>query len=249
MKIILHILFLSCFCALATAQVREREVISTAGGVSIDSLITYTIGEAVIDMGTTATGVTLTQGFEQPTLLELARSNKFDFKLDTFATSCNATTDGSAFITPYNLTGTYKVLWFNESTKDTVYNLAPGTYVVKVTAYGADTTVVTKKFTILKGEGVCNLQVLNGMTPNGDNTNDVFYIKGIEYYPENHVVIYNRWGGLEWEGNNYDNTSVVFTGINTKGGEVPSGTYFYKLKYTDHSGQTKNQKDWLELTR
>ncbi len=249
MKTTLHILFLSCLCTLATAQVREREVISTAGGISTSGLVSYTIGEAVIDMGTSATGVTLTQGFEQPTLLELARSNKFNFKLDTFATSCNATTDGSAFITPYNLTGAYKVLWLNENTKDTVYDLSPGTYSVTVTAYGADTTIISKKFTIAQGEGECLLKPLNGMTPNGDYTNDVFYIRGIELYPENSVAIYNRWGGLEWEGNNYDNTTVVFKGINGRGGEVPSGTYFYHLKFIQHSGKAAQIKNWLELTR
>ncbi|MBC7412221.1 MAG: gliding motility-associated C-terminal domain-containing protein [Bacteroidia bacterium] len=248
MKNTLHILLLSLFCTIANAQQREREVISTSAGVSTNALVSYTIGEAVIGLGAME-GTTLTQGFEQPSLLELARSNKFNFKLDTIATSCNGINDGIAFVTPYNLTGTYKVLWYNESTKDTIYNLAPNTYSVIVTSYGADTNTITKKFTILKGEKECEVDEHNVITPNGDNKNDIFYIKGIELYKDNQVYIYNRWGGLEWEGKNYDNTSVVFTGINTKGGEIPSGTYFYKISYTDLRGQTRTIKNWLELIR
>jgi gliding motility-associated-like protein len=59
-------------------------------------------------------------------------------------------------------------------------------------------------------------------------------IQNIETLPdtrENKVTIFNRWGDLIWEGVNYDNRSVVFTGLNKNGNEVASGTYFYKIEF------------------
>jgi len=43
----------------------------------------------------------------------------------------------------------------------------------------------------------------------------------------NEVTIYNRWGQEIWAGTNYDNTQVVWSGTNTKGKELPAGTYYY----------------------
>ncbi len=245
MNYLFNILLLTTLCNFATAQSREREVVSSGGGVS--STITYTIGEAVIDYGTNATaGTTLTQGFQQPTIDELVRSNAFDFTVTTYPTSCVGFDDGGATIKVINSYSSYSVLWSKGTTKDSLNNLAAGSYNVQLTT---PETTITKPFTIMQGTGECNLEVKNGMLINGDGVNEIFYIKGIEQYVENTVTIYNRWGGLEWKGTNYDNITVVFKGINTQGAELPSGTYFYNFKYKTPSGQIKNKRDWLELTR
>jgi gliding motility-associated-like protein len=50
------------------------------------------------------------------------------------------------------------------------------------------------------------LQFPNFFSPNNDGHNDFFEIKNIEKYPENRLVIYNRWGSVVFETNHYRNT-------------------------------------------
>lgn len=76
-----------------------------------------------------------------------------------------------------------------------------------------------------------------GFSPNGDGTNDLFVIRGIDQYPANTFTIFNRWGNKVFDGNPYksewDGKST--SGI-TIGGEVlPVGTYFYVLDLGDGS--------------
>ncbi|WP_167610986.1 gliding motility-associated C-terminal domain-containing protein [Maribellus sediminis] len=71
-------------------------------------------------------------------------------------------------------------------------------------------------------------------TPNGDNINDFFEIKGIQYYPGNSITIINRWGKKVYEAKNYSiNTNPVFwdgkSNVGGGNGDLPTGTYFYVI--------------------
>ena len=84
-------------------------------------------------------------------------------------------------------------------------------------------------------EVVGDIIIYNAVSPNGDGKNEFFNIQYIEILPEtrsNKVTIYNRWGDVVYEASDYDNNSNVFTGLNTNGKELPSGTYFYKIEYS-----------------
>lgn len=75
----------------------------------------------------------------------------------------------------------------------------------------------------------------NGISPNGDGLNDYFEIQNIQFLePENKVSIYNRWGDLIFDIDNYDslNPDKRFNGISNKNKEVTSGVYFYKAEFT-----------------
>ncbi|HPD87109.1 MAG TPA: gliding motility-associated C-terminal domain-containing protein [Proteiniphilum sp.] len=79
-----------------------------------------------------------------------------------------------------------------------------------------------------------NVNVYNGISPNGDLSNEVWIIENIVSLAdtrENRVSIFNRWGDLIFEIENYDNDSRVFRGINKNGDEVSSGIYFYKIEF------------------
>ncbi|MBX2964146.1 MAG: gliding motility-associated C-terminal domain-containing protein [Cyclobacteriaceae bacterium] len=79
-----------------------------------------------------------------------------------------------------------------------------------------------------------DIVVFNGFSPNGDDTNEFFFIQYIELFPDtqkNKVTIFNRWGDLVFDISDYDNQSRVFRGLNKNGNELPSGTYFYKLEF------------------
>ncbi len=86
------------------------------------------------------------------------------------------------------------------------------------------------------------IEVFNAISPNNDGKNDSFYIQYINILPEtknNKVRIFNRWGDLVWETENYDNIQRVFTGLTSSGKELPSGTYYYKLEFaTDQKIRT-----------
>ncbi len=78
------------------------------------------------------------------------------------------------------------------------------------------------------------ITVFNGISPNGDGDNDFFTIQNIQFVePENKVFIYNRWGDLIFDVDNYDseNPDRRFNGISNKGKEVTSGVYFYKVEF------------------
>lgn len=73
--------------------------------------------------------------------------------------------------------------------------------------------------------------ISNLVTPDGNGENETWKIENIEKYPDNHVVIYDRWGQDIWEKDNYDNT---WNGVNRNGDALPDGTYYY-LIYFDNS--------------
>lgn len=80
-----------------------------------------------------------------------------------------------------------------------------------------------------------------GFSPNSDGINDVFFIRGIENYPNNSIQIFNRWGNkiFEAEGykNNWDGKSKL--GITVGGEDLPVGTYFYVFDFGDGSNFQK----------
>lgn len=62
----------------------------------------------------------------------------------------------------------------------------------------------------------------NVITPNGDGYNDYFVIENIHTW-EHHITIYNRWGKVVYESNNYQN--------DWDGQNLSTGTYYYIVRY------------------
>jgi gliding motility-associated-like protein len=89
--------------------------------------------------------------------------------------------------------------------------------------------------------------VYNAVSPNGDGINDTFHIEGIKEYPDNTVEIYNRWGVMVYETKSYNESDNMFRGYSegrstmNKGEKLPTGTYFYILRYNkDGNGVDKS---------
>lgn len=79
-----------------------------------------------------------------------------------------------------------------------------------------------------------DIVVYNAISPNGDDFNKIFYLEHIEKLEDtqsNRVTIFNRWGDVVWEGSDYDNEAVVFTGRTTSGDFLPTGVYFYRIEF------------------
>ncbi len=84
----------------------------------------------------------------------------------------------------------------------------------------------------------------NAISPNGDGINDTWDIPLLYDYPENKVLILNRWGDEVWVGINYDSKTVVWSGQNMQGENLPDGTYYYTISY---DSQTK--QGWVFIKR
>ena len=66
----------------------------------------------------------------------------------------------------------------------------------------------------------CDIIIPNVFSPNGDGVNDFWVIEGITNR-NNTVRVFNRWGQVVFEANNYRN--------NWRGTDLPDGTYFYEV--------------------
>ncbi len=78
----------------------------------------------------------------------------------------------------------------------------------------------------------------DAFSPNGDDLNDRFTIKGLEQYDNLSIKIYNRWGSLVYSNNDYQNNWNGKANVATLGNKkLSSGTYYYYLKIKD-TGET-----------
>ncbi len=121
-------------------------------------------------------------------------------------------------------TGFSNTWFFGDNTSDFIKNPShtfPGVGFYNVTMIVTSDwgCVDTAKYTIQ----IINdsLTFPNIITPNGDGYNDKFVIKGLESgaYPNNKLVIFNRWGKKVYETINYNN--------DFDGNGLPDGVYYY----------------------
>ena len=74
-----------------------------------------------------------------------------------------------------------------------------------------------------------SLKVYNAISPNGDGRNDAFVLEGLQKYPNNTLIIFNRWGNEIFKVKNYEND---WQGT-WNGKDLPDGTYFYWIRDDD----------------
>lgn len=71
----------------------------------------------------------------------------------------------------------------------------------------------------------------NAITPNGDDTNDVWNIYKLASYPEAVVEIFDRWGTLVWRSE--PGYPESWDGRNMKGDLVPMDSYHYVIQFNN----------------
>lgn len=74
--------------------------------------------------------------------------------------------------------------------------------------------------------------IMNTITPNGDGMNDELAFEILEFtpaneFPDNEIVIFNRWGDIIYQQRPYTND---WRGFNSNGERLPQGTYYYILR-------------------
>ncbi len=260
------VIFLSMLFGLVKAQPTiPIHVINSAGGggpvggTGVE--VYYNIGETVISTLSCPNNI-ITQGFLQPDFV-----GKYGLSITALVNqiTCIDQTDGSITIIPtisglgVAVTPTYQYFWTPASlslcptnTCATIDSLAAGSYSVMVIAtYGSKIdTAFIDDIQIKTNAAPCQITIFNGVTPNGDGSNDIFYIKNIDLFPNNVVTIYNRWGQRLDEIKSYNNTSNFWDGSNNGPNGLkqpsPSGTYFFII---DLGNGSQPIKGWLELTK
>jgi gliding motility-associated-like protein len=71
------------------------------------------------------------------------------------------------------------------------------------------------------------IELPTAFSPNADGNNDYLVIKGLEEYPDNEIIIYNRWGQVVFSQKSYRNDWI---GVNDNGEPLVDGTYFVIVK-------------------
>ena len=83
-----------------------------------------------------------------------------------------------------------------------------------------------------------DLFIPNVFTPNGDGSNDVFFVRNLPREPAtNELIITNRWGKQVFVSENYQN--------NWDAEGTADGIYFYRLQVADSDALT----GWVEIIR
>ena len=141
----------------------------------------------------------------------------------------------------------YRYQWVNLNSSEftsIVSSLAPGEYFLIVTDdNGCQTAMLSA---VVPDERYPCLEERVVITPDGNGANDEFIIFCIGDLPNNNLEIYNRWGQLVFETENYDNT---WAGTSQNGSPLPDGPYYYVLEYTNPDGTPVQAKGSLTIVR
>ncbi|MBL4861521.1 MAG: gliding motility-associated C-terminal domain-containing protein [Crocinitomicaceae bacterium] len=79
-----------------------------------------------------------------------------------------------------------------------------------------------------------SLEVPNTFSPNGDTKNDTWVIEGIEKYPDNQIMVFDRWGQKVYHGTGYS-AAKAWDGSLTRG-DVTESVYFYVIELNNENG-------------
>lgn len=99
----------------------------------------------------------------------------------------------------------------------------PGTYPVTLTISSVDgcTSSITYDYVIIPSDVI----IPNVFSPDGDEYNESLEFVNAQFFNNNHLRVYNRWGQMIYESMNYKNT--------WRPRDVPEGTYYYVFAMAD----------------
>ncbi|WP_018476254.1 T9SS C-terminal target domain-containing protein [Pontibacter roseus] len=121
--------------------------------------------------------------------------------------------------------------------------VAPGKSVGEI-AVVADNGICQTEPTTFKPEPFqpnTELVLPNVFTPNNDGNNDAWEITNLHDYPDNDLVVMNRWGNEVYKSKSYKN--------NWSGDNLAEGTYYYVLRVKLCDGADKVYKGYVMLVR
>ena len=148
--------------------------------------------------------------------------------------------NGSITSEVFGGTSPYSYSWSTGDTTKNLTGLSAGSYTLTVTD---ENNCLASEIIILIQP--MTLEMPQGISPNGDGNNDYFVIRGLDAYRVNEIKIFNRWGNIVYQKNNYENT---WNGQSNNGDELPDGTYFVIFTAESNDGQIQ-LKGYVDLRR
>jgi gliding motility-associated-like protein len=106
---------------------------------------------------------------------------------------------------------------YGDITDYAIPDLGYHTVCLEVTSETGCPDTICKNFEVVTP----HLTATNVFTPNGDDDNATLVFDQLEFFPSNTLHVWNRWGVLVYEQENYQN--------NWDGDDLPEGTYYYVL--------------------
>ncbi|HPS26904.1 MAG TPA: gliding motility-associated C-terminal domain-containing protein, partial [Bacteroidales bacterium] len=151
--------------------------------------------------------------------INIINPNPLTAEFNSTQANCSGLNGGFAQVIVYGGTPQYTYQWSNGGSTAGIYDLAAGNYSVTV----SDAMGCSMAFnTAITAEPRIELQVNRGFSPNGDGINDTWVIGNLYLYPENDVVVLNRWGNEIFTQKSYMNDWA--------GSDLLEGTYLYIIK-------------------
>lgn len=163
-------------------------------------------------------------------------------------------------LTAENSSGTASINWEEPTATSACSQLNVSSSHKPGDTFEVGSTMVTYKFSKENGQNeictfevtieplVLDVQISKLVSPNGDGNNDSWLIEGIEQFPDNQVIIVDRWGAEIFSANGYNNNEVVWRGENKNGEIVPRGTYYYFISVRNEQDAIE-RKGFLEMLR
>jgi len=148
--------------------------------------------------------------------------------------------DGSYLWTPAN------GLSCNTCYNPTANPMVTTTYYVTVKNSPGCSQIDSVVITVKRSCGDSSIVLPNIFTPNGDNQNDIYYVKtDSECIRSMNFQIYDRWGTMVFESSD---PGIGWDG-KYKGKELDAGVFMYWLKITDTIGNTTSKEGNLFLVK
>jgi gliding motility-associated-like protein len=133
--------------------------------------------------------------------------------------------NGSLTVVATGGNGGFEYGWEGNVEGQTISDIDAGNY----TVYVIDSEGCTSSQVVDLGcTPLIPIVVPQFISPNGDNFNETWIIQNLEYYPDNKVTVYNRWGNVVFEAEPYQNDwNGHYKGTNKN--SLPAATYFYVI--------------------
>lgn len=182
---------------------------------------------------------------DQPVELEVNLLNGFSYTENT-----TTNTDGNWSL-KVPLGSVVSTIVFNDSLDESQLTQTQGTNPT-TTFINEDHICSSNSFEQTPDGLFTGIKIFNALSPNDDGVNDFFELVGVENFPNNNMVITNRWGVKVYDVDNYGVNGKVFKGISEgrisflKSKKLPKGTYYYFFKY-EVNGKMKEIQGFLNI--
>jgi gliding motility-associated-like protein len=134
---------------------------------------------------------------------------------------------------------------YTDNVPGTATYTAPGSYTVTLIVQKGNCMDTSSQ--VIKVDIPSKLEVPNVFSPNGDGSNDIFFLRAANLIEIN-AAIFDRWGNKVYEVNS-STGNIAWDGKNQQGKECPSGVYFYTIKATGKDGESYDKKGNVSLFR